>query len=290
MITIISGAYSTTMPNGLVWTMAIIQLAVYATFYALRSIGLFVLAKRQNVNHAYLAWIPCVWMYTAVKLIKKGRLFNRPFESFALWFCIIFSVSQVLTFVSDFIVYFPLVGNFLMGRNIVFADSVSYLKQGFSEWTSGIFVGSDFVNPYGASHHVFVTILNVISYVSILFDLATVFITVFVYINIFKCYWPQHYILAAILSILGVFAPFVFVIRKKDPVDYMDYVRSRYNYYNYPYGNPYGGSPNGNNYGNPYGNPNQQQPPRAPQNPFEEFADKDEIDPGDPFDEFSDKN
>lgn len=290
MITVINDSFSETMSNGLVWTAAIIRIAIFLAFYALRAIGLYVLAKRQNVRHAYLAWIPCVWMFIAVKLIKKVKLFNVPFEKFAIWFCIGFSISQILTFITNFVVYFPLVGNFLMGRDIVMSGSELYLKQGYNEWTSGIFVGPDFVNPYGEAHNFFVTLLNVISYVSIPFDLVNVFIVVIVYINLFKCYWPQHYILAAILSIIGLFAPFAFVIRKKDPVDYMDYVRSRYNYYNYPYGNPYGGAPRGGNpYGNQYGQPNGQYN-QAPPTPFEEFADKGEVDPGDPFDEFNDKN
>ena len=294
MITVINGsnAFPEPMSNGLVWTAAIIRIAIFVAFYVLRAIGLYTLAKRQNQKFAYLAWIPCVWIFVAVKLIKKVRIFNYPLEKLALWFCIGFSISQILTLISTFIVYFPLVGNFLMGRDIVIASSEGYLMQGYSEWTSGIFVGPDFVNPYGESHNFFVSLLNVISYISIPFDLINTVVVIIVYINLFKCYWPQHYILAAILSVIGLFGPFVFVIRKKDPVDYMDYVRSRYNYYNYPYGNPYGGAPRGGNpYGNQYGNPNgQYSSPRPPETPFEEFADKGEVDPGDPFDEFNDKD
>ena len=287
MITVINESFSQTLSNGLVWTAAIFEIALFLAFYVLRAIGLFVLAKRQNEKRAFLAWIPCVWMYTAVKLVKKVRLFNRPFEKFAIWFCIIFSISQVLTFVTNFIIYFPLVGNFLMGRNIVMADSVNNLQVGYNQWTDGVYVGQDFVDPYGSAHNFFVTLLKVLGYVSVPFDLLNIFVTVIVYINLFKCYWPQHYILAAILSIIGLFAPFIFVIRKKDPVDYMDYVRSRYNYYNYPYGNPYGGTPYG---GNPYGAPNGQNQNRPPETPFSEFAEKGEVDPGDPFEEFNDKD
>ena len=84
--------------------------------------------------------------------------------------------------------------------------------------------------------------------------------------------------LFSILSIFGLFGPFVFAVRNREPIDYMDYVRSRYRYY----GNPYGGGP----YNNPYGNPPQNQQ-RPPETPFSEFAERGEIDPGDPFADFS---
>lgn len=291
MITIQVGDLTpVTISNGLVWTIIAISIAVMLAFYVLRSLGIYTLAKRQGVKAPYLAFIPCVWMYTAVKLIKKVRLFNRPMESLALIFCIIFSVSQVLTFASEFIVNFPLVGNFLAGRDICLAENPSCLKDGYFAWTAGVYVGPDFVNPYGNAHRIMEIILTVISYVGIIFDLGAIFVTVFVYINLFRCYWPQHHVLASILSIFGLFAPFAFVIRNKDYVNYIDYMRSRYNYG--PYGGPYN-NPYGNPYNNPYNNPYGRNPygaPPAPEHPFEEFAEKGEVDPGEPFKEFDDKN
>jgi hypothetical protein len=109
-----------------------------------------------------------------------------------------------------------------------------------------------------------------------------------VYIALFRKFWPQHYVLATVLSVLGLFAPFVFAIRKKNAVNFSEYMRSRYNMYYTPYGNPYGRPPYGNPYGNPYANPNaEQQTP--PEHPFSEFAERGEANPGDPFEEFSDK-
>ncbi|MBQ9734884.1 MAG: hypothetical protein IJV95_03385 [Clostridia bacterium] len=268
-----------------------LTLAVVLAFYALRSIGLYVLAKRQNVKHAFLAWIPCVWMFTACKLIGNIKTFGRPFAKLALIFCIVFSVAEVLTIVYEILVYFPLVGNYLAGREICYApyitaDDVEFLAN-YSEYAtnSDIYVTSEFVNPYGVGIITVNKILSVISIVSMIFDLASTVIVIMVYINLFRKFWPQHYVLAAILSIFGLFAPFVFAIRKKEPINYMDYIRSRYNYN--PYANPYGpqGGPYGGNpYGNPYG------APKAPEHPFEEFADKGEVNPGDPFSEFSAKN
>ena len=102
------------------------------------------------------------------------------------------------------------------------------------------------------------------------FDIANIFVVITVYVNLFKRYLPNHYLLAAIISLLGFFAPFVFAVRKREPMNYIDYLRSRYQH------NPY--------YGNPYANNPQGQ--RPPEHPFSEFAGRGEVDPGDPFNEF----
>ena len=95
--------------------------------------------------------------------------------------------------------------------------------------------------------------------------------------SLFKKYKPQSYMVYGILSLLvGIFGPLVFSIRKRDPIKYTDYLRSRYNY-----------GPYGNRYGNPYagGGVNPSAPQQGGESPFEEFKDKND-DPGDPFDEF----
>ena len=107
-----------TLSTGLVWTMAIISIVAKIAFYLLRSIGLFVMAKKRGLDKAFLAFIPCVWMYTACKLIGNARIFGFTFEKVALAFCIVFSVGQVLNFFYNFIIYFPVVGNFLAGKQL----------------------------------------------------------------------------------------------------------------------------------------------------------------------------
>ena len=275
----------TNVPNWQVFAFAGVLIAVTLVFYLLRSIGLFTLAKRKGIKHAFVAWIPCFWMYIACKLIGKARFFGKPMEKIAVWLAIIFTVSELITLVTEFLIYFPVVGNFLVGREICIAGSSAGLKAGFEEWTTGIFVGPDFVNPYGAATFTLQKVLDLLSYLGLFFDIASIVITVSVYINLFRSYWPQHHVLATLMSLfLGLFAPFVFAIRKKEPISYLDYMRSRYNYN--PYGNPYNNNPYNNNpYGNQYGAPQD----RPPEHPFSEFAERGEVDPGDPFKEFDQK-
>ncbi len=280
---IIDGQYAQ-VSNALIWVTFAISLAVALAFYMLRSFGLYVMAKRKGLDKPYLAFIPCVWMFTACKLIGNVRTFGSTFKKLALAFTIIFSVGQVLNFVYQFLLYFPVVGNFLVGKELylVMVTDASLIDAYVSpEWTqvSNSLYINEFSNPYlamGISNRAVNVILTIINYVTLFTDLAIIVITISVYINLFRRYIPNHYILFSILSVLGIFAPLVFAVRKKAPVNYSDYLRSRYNMW-YANGNPYGGQVNNG-------------APQAPSTPFEEFAEKGEIDPGDPFDNFDNNN
>ena len=139
----------------------------------------------------------------------------------------------------------------------------------------GVYGGRDFVNPYGSGIYTLSKILKVVSLITMITDVAGIVISVMVFFSLFKKYNPRNYFLFGILSLLfGLFGPLVFAVRKREPMNYMDYVRSRYNYS--PYGNPYG---------TPYGNPPSGNSQPRGGSPFEEFKDKNE-DQGEPFDEF----
>ncbi len=256
-----------------------ITTAITIALYILRSIGLFVMAKRAGIKHAFIAWIPCAWMFTACKLIGNKVLFmGKPISKLAIIFCVIFSVSELCVVLIDAITYFPLIGNYLMGRDIyIVISSETEPIKGLTQymWMADVYYDSSFVNPYGNAVYAIDTFLRILNYVSIPFDIANIFVVITVYVNLFKRYLPNHYLLAAIVSLLGFFAPFVFAVRKREPMNYIDYLRSRYQH------NPY--------YGNPYANnPQGQQGQRSPEHPFSEFAGRGEVDPGDPFNEFKD--
>ena len=58
------------LSNGWIIAIALIALVVIVGLYLLRSFGLYKLAKNNGVDKAFIAWIPCVWVYTACKLVK----------------------------------------------------------------------------------------------------------------------------------------------------------------------------------------------------------------------------
>lgn len=271
----------TAVPNWTVISYLVLKLLIPIAFYVLRSIGLFTLAKRAGIQKRILAIFPFLWVFVACKIIGNQRLFGKTFEKFALLACILFSVIGVVTLAYDIICYFPIIGNVLEGRTIYISNSAlseSQYVQTLARSEFGYIYGdTSFVDPYGNAMYLICIILH---YLTMITSVVSVIITVLIYFNLFRKYWPQHYILAMVLSILGLFGVFVFVIRKREPVDYATYMKEKYKNMYGGYAGPYG-------YHNPYQN-NYNQPRQTPPNPnspFEDFEDK-KKDPGDPFDEF----
>lgn len=288
LVTNVDGIYALPIANGLVWAYAAIFLAMTVGFYVLRSIALVCMAKRAGEKSPYLAWIPFLWVFVACRLIgEDSKLFGVSFKKLAVWFCVIFAVGEFLTLAISAVELFPIVGNFLYGRNIYIlnfsteAEISSFVNTEGLNFTlkSNVYGGQDFVNPYGSSIYTISKIISIVSIITAITDIAGIVISVAVFFSLFKKYNPRNYFLFGILSLFGLFGPLVFAVRKREPVNYMDYMRSRYNNYS-PYGNPYG-----NRYGNPYGNPPSGNAQPSGGSPFEEFKDKND-DPGEPFDEF----
>nr|MBO4517625.1 hypothetical protein [Clostridia bacterium] len=260
------------MSKGSILSIMLIALAVVITFYVLRSVGLYKLAKKQGVENAFLAWIPCVWMFIACKIVGKARIFGTAAEKFAVWACVLFSVAVIIPVVYYGFTIAPYVFRAIQSEDVVMivSDGTLYVSPELS-YSSGLNKFLDIIGVFG----------NVLR-------LVEIFITVSVYIALFKKFWPQHYILAAVLSFFGLFGVFAFVIRNNQPVDFNEYIRRRYYNAGFP---PYGGYGQGgynpyNNGGNGYGAPSQGS--SEDKEPFGEFSDR----PEEPFGEFSsgDKN
>ncbi len=272
------------LENWQIWLILGAVFGIYLALYLLRSIGLYVLAKRQGVKKAYLAWIPGVWLFVVCKLLGNARIFNQPVQSLAVLMTVVFSIAEFLTFVYSFLLYFPLFDyaiisgqTLYIGTKGQFSELVGYMSL---DNGLGVYVQKQ-INPFGMGVATLSKILTILDYVSALFDLASIFITISLYFALFRKYWPQHYMLASLLSIfLGLFPIFMFVIRKKNPIDYNAYLRARYGAYQNPYGNPYSG------YGSPYGTQGGYSRPQEPDSPFEEFDKKKNKKPEEPFEEF----
>lgn len=268
--------------NSFIWVFISIFLAGALALYALQSIGVFVMARRKGVAHAWIAFIPFVWFYILCKIIGKTKFFKTTFNKLAIVFCIIFAVSEFLAVAYQFLLYFPLAGNFLAGREIYIVASELVPQELTEYWVkgSGIFINpNNFAYPYGhgGAYPVhMMTLMNVIYYVSTVLSVLSIVLVVIAYINLFQMYWPQNHMFGLVLSILGIFPILVFALRKREPVDYKEFLRARYNAFYY-------GSFNNPNM------PNGPQRPQEPSTPFEEFAEKGEVDPGNPFGEFEEK-
>lgn len=258
--------------SGFLIALVVSIAAIYLILYILRSVGLFILAKKNGVKLSGLAFVPCVWIFTACKLIGKGRIFGTTFEKTAVWIAVVFTFSSLVPIVYNFLTYLPYIGYYLQGGSISFTYE-----------TTGLYLqtGSDFLDPLDTP--TMAVILKILNFVGYLLRIAEIFITVTVYIALFKKFWPEHYILASVLSFFGLFPIFVFVIRNKKPVDYAEYIRNRFYGSGYtPYGrNGY----NGNNDYNQNGNGGYNNGQEKQEDPFGEFSQKSD----DPFSEFDDK-
>lgn len=256
--------------KGAVILILLLIAAFYITFYVLRSIGIYKLAKGQGVDKAFMVWIPCLWMFTACRIIGKARIFGYSAEKLAVLFTVIFTAAAVVPLVYNFFTYFPYIAYYFEGGDISLVS-----KSG------GLYIecGSNFVNHFDTNAvNVICKILAVFNYI---LRIAEIFITVTVYIALFRKFWPEHYILAAVLSFFGLFPIFAFSIRNKNAVDFNEYIKRRYYGSGYtPYGNRYYGGGNGDERGTPYyGNPSDDN-----NDPFGEFSNR----PEEPFGEFSD--
>jgi hypothetical protein len=271
----------------LIYSVLGVILALALGLYVLRSIAVFTLAKRSDEfkKIAYMAWIPFLWIYPTAKLAGKVLFFGKPFKNFAVVLTILFIVNEVLMVGYSVLCYFPLVGYYLQGVTVTIytgmeATRTQLMEFGYHPYyfDSSLTVltgggGANIVYPI-ANLELYGKILTVIGLASDLLSLATLLFTIFLYVSLFRRYFPKHFVIATVLSVLWswLFPIFLFVIRKNKPVNYNDFLRERYNrmYYG-QYNNPV-------NNGNPnFGS--------QPESPFEGFENKDKEDPGDPFDE-----
>lgn len=243
------------VPKTTLIVVASIALAIFVALYLLKSIGVYKLAKNNGEKHAFLAWIPCAWIYLAVKLSGEVFVFGKKMKNFAVFAVIILGLVFAMEIAGYVLLEIPIALEFLKGKDIVI--SLDGMIQNYK------------------MTHTAHTIYTVINYVSSFVSIIEIFVTVTLYFNLFKRFWPERFTMAAILSVFGFFPIFAFVIRNKKPVNYQEWARQRYaNYF-----------ANQNPYGNPYGAPNQNMG-NANVDPFEETTTKE---PEDPFAEFSDK-
>ena len=284
MLTFVGGEFAHNVKETEILFIILASLLVPITFYVLRSIGLFKLAKRKKLKCAFVAWIPVAWVYVICKLISEYKIFGLSIGKYAWLITTICVLAGLLMAAYEFLLYFPFIGNYLAGRNIYIVSSGEDITANMVVlWDNFPLCGEvgAFKNPY--SNLIAVKkILYAVNLLSNLLGLIQTVLMISLYVHLFRKYWPQHYMLGAILSLFGLDGPFVFAIRNKEPVNYMDYLSKRYRAYGNPYGNPY----------NPYGRPNDYGPNQGsgaykqPDEPFGDFEDKKNKKPEDPFSDF----
>ncbi len=263
-----------------------LSIAFTIALYVLRSIGLYVMAKKQDLKHEKLAFVPILWVYVMAKLIGRVFILGKERKGFAVVITVIFTLFELLSLTSSFLAYFPLAGYYLSGGEVVInlAEEGVFL-YGLIEYP---LIGGIYVQPAGTVGGFVMPYANVlaVSKVIYIFDLIAELLSVvyliasvFIYINLFRKYWPRHFVLAVVLSLLvdPAFAILVFCLRKKEPMSYEEYLRS----IGVRVYNPYVDGQNVN------GNPPRENP--NVNNPFEDFPEEKTTNE-EPFSEFDKKD
>ena len=300
MLSILGGSFPIEISSTFVYVAVVLSLIVPVAFYVLRTIAIFKLARQAKLKTAFMAFFPCLWIYPLAMLSKEAKFIKGTVGKWAIAFVLVYTLANLINLSYEFLYYFPLAENYLMGREICLIGAsidASIIPTGFIEYLyngSGILVSSAFVYPIEPI--LTVRIMNVLAIISRFTDILVIVIELVLFFNLFRKYWPQHFVLATMFSMFQLFPIFAFIIRNKKPMSYLEYLRTRYQNMHGPYGpqgpygqyqNPYNqnGNPNGqghyggqNYYGNPY-NQNQQ-------NPFQDFENKNNRQPEEPFSDF----
>lgn len=251
---------------------AMITIGLCVAAFVLQGIGLYKMAKRQNVKYAFLAFIPFGKIALVGKLAGEISFFGHKVNRLGLY-------AMILEIILSVFYAFMLVAMY-----ILYVENGAHLTivGGLEKWSD-----------LSSSALVWKRFWEIGQYVMNITGLVHAIVILMLYLGFYKRYVYRNNIL---LALGGVFFPLfnevaTFIIRNRALVDYDAIRRARQEEFRRrqqqsgPYG-PYGG-PFGGSYGNPYGgNPYGQSstPPqeKKPDDPFGEFSEKTNTD-DDPF-------
>lgn len=217
---------------GAILGTAFTAIALYLLFYFLQSFALYRMAKNKGCSHAGFAFIPFYRLYMLGKLAGKIRLGSKVYNDMAIPFTVLVGLTTLVNVLSVAFVFADPFISVLKGVNpgMIFSES------------EGLIIGysSDLALTLAK-------VGNIMSYVISAFAIVTIVFEVFVYSALFKQYTPRGYLVCTIFSVLGFVGITLMVVRNKKPIDYNEYLKSRFA--NFNAGNPYMNQ-NQNGYGN----------------------------------------
>lgn len=231
------------------------SLTVTLTAFIFKGIGLYTIAKRENVKKPYYAFIPFLSYYLLGKIVGGVRIFGYHVKNIGL-----ITMISLLLYYALFAVY----DVFMCYENFVSLFTTGELGQVIDKY------GSVWVD----------VVLSVLITAS---GLVYLIFQIFMIFTFFLYYGGKYRMLFSLLSIFiePLFGIFVFASRKKERFDYGNYMKMRFDSYN--------GTRSGGGFNNP------QQPFTTKENlkdPFEEYRDKkhSKSEDIDVFEDYSDKN
>jgi hypothetical protein len=238
--------------------------AVWIALFILQGIGLFVMAKKQNVGSAGLAFVPFANVFLMGKLAGESNAFGKKIKNLKVYVCI----SQIIVTVICFLT--------------IAAEMYLYLTYGLpSKNAQEMPMDSPYWPGLTGTAYKISRFYEISTFLISIFGLIFEILMFLLIVGIIKKYSPSNY---SILGALTLFVPIskyilIFVLRKRKAIDFDAYMRARreaflkqQQQYRNMYGNPY--NPYGGNYANPNGTPPPSQENKKPEDPFEEFSSK----------------
>lgn len=236
--------------NRLFWWITLgVGLGLYLIGTVFGGLGLYKLAKRAGIRHAWMGFFPFANTYLTGKLAGEARMFNAKVKRVGLWAMI----CEIL-FVALNIFYIVL--QVLLLRPAYCTETLNSLGQPD--------YGID-VELIPVSLRWMVTASDALSITNYLFSIIIVFVFCMLFTAFFRKYYARSPFMMTFLSAVLPGRGFaLFAVRNNPPVDYEALMRRRMQQqqqmYGNPYGNPYGG------YG-PQGG-GQSAPPPPPEEPY----------------------
>lgn len=246
---------------------------VFFVLFTFQAIGLYAMAKKQNVKGKWRAFVPFVNVYLIGRLTGPCDVFGIKMKRTGLYAML----SQIVAVIFSLCAMLAEFYLFCFEGETMLVDA-----SGYAIWESLGKLGMIAYRYYSISEYL-IAVPSLLQ--SVLFFVLVM--------GLYKKYSAKNYLM---LSWLELFVPLsryivIFVLRNKKPIDFDEYMRKKREEYARrmaSYGNPYGygggayrgAAYGGNTYGNnPYARENQA--PKEPQEPFPEFGGEE------PFSEFS---
>ena len=241
------------MSAGAVYGIFAAVLAVMLAFHVMWAVGLTSIGRRQGIKTAWLAWIPFVNRYVMGKISGQANLFGLKVKNMGVWVMLLEFLDFALMGTAVGLYYADTLGAFFAGEHVYLMSA-----GGFGSLPVPVTAtGGELLIPYASA-------ASVLSIISSFVALIALFFSISLYLDFFKRLVPETFWVYTLLSVLlDITGLMVFLVRKKDPVDYKEYMQNKYRRTYYGGVNPYAQTP--------------------PDDPYREYAQKGDYDPGDPF-------
>lgn len=202
------------------WICLIIGGVAFLMLFALKAVALNTIAKNNDYKHRWMAFVPFLNTYYLGVLSEK----NKTFKAKTKYFSLAWAIVEVLS-VAVGILYSVAVIKLFETTYITAIPELYYDSKG--ELILTLYMGKYKVDNLPASlNWAWWVFNNSNSYIFLLIDLVNIVLSVFVLSSFFRTYSPRNYMVFTIISIIfPISGIFIFCVRNKKAVSYVEYVK-----------------------------------------------------------------